>query len=361
MRYGIITHYDVMNHGAILQLYGLVQVLRQLGVDAKALQYERNYKYTDEYLKSKYKIGIKSIFYYLGFIYKRGLKNFFFLYKKKRLLKSFKSENNLIGGSYNNSTVYDGIIIGSDEVFSLYTGLTPPLFGYGLPSKKVFSYAGSFGSTTIKEIDNKDCREYIHEGLGGMCGLSMRDKNSVEICENILGIRPIITCDPVILYDYKKELHGFERPIKDKYMIIYAYDQNMNEPNDVSAIMKYGKDHGLKVISPGFYHKWVDKSVNVSPIELLNWFHYADFVVTDTFHGCVMSIITGRDMAITVRDNGNKLNSLMEQFGLEDRQLNDSWDIYNVFSHHIDWREVNERMVQQRSISMNYLERMIAI
>ena len=34
---GIITHYDVHNHGAHLQLYALSKVLGTLGYEAKAL------------------------------------------------------------------------------------------------------------------------------------------------------------------------------------------------------------------------------------------------------------------------------------------------------------------------------------
>ena len=41
MKYGIITHYDVHNHGAHLQMYALIQVLKELGYDAKALRYAK--------------------------------------------------------------------------------------------------------------------------------------------------------------------------------------------------------------------------------------------------------------------------------------------------------------------------------
>ena len=41
MKYGIITHYDVHNHEALLQLNGLKKVLkRDFNIDAQALQFE---------------------------------------------------------------------------------------------------------------------------------------------------------------------------------------------------------------------------------------------------------------------------------------------------------------------------------
>ena len=45
MKYGIITHYDVHNHGALLQLNGLKQVLNSLGIEANALQFDKNYDF----------------------------------------------------------------------------------------------------------------------------------------------------------------------------------------------------------------------------------------------------------------------------------------------------------------------------
>lgn len=361
MKYGILTYYNVLNHGAILQLYGLIQTLKSFGIEAKALRFERNYDYTDKSLRSKYKVGVNSIIYYIKFLHNRGLKNFIFLYNKKKILDKFKIEKRLIGSYYHDNNRCDAIIIGSDEVFSLYTGLTPALFGYDLPLKKIFAYAGCFGPTTIEDIDKKKCREYIRDGLNCMCGISMRDNNSVDICENLLGYRPILVCDPVLLYGFMNELQDVRRPIDEKYIVVYAYDNNMNETSAVDTIKSFAKERGLIIVSPGFYHKWVDKNINIDPIELLQWFQYADFVVTDTFHGCVMSLITSREMAVKVRDNGNKLNSLLDQYGISNRQINDSWDLDFVFSQPIDWDDVNERLLNHRNVSMQYLDKMIRL
>ena len=43
MKFGIITHYDVHNHGAILQLNALKEFLATRNIDAQALQFDKNY------------------------------------------------------------------------------------------------------------------------------------------------------------------------------------------------------------------------------------------------------------------------------------------------------------------------------
>ena len=78
MKYGIITHYDVHNHGALLQLNGLKQVLNGLGVEANALQFDKNYDFMGKAMKAKYEISIKSIGIYLKFIADRGIKSTWF-------------------------------------------------------------------------------------------------------------------------------------------------------------------------------------------------------------------------------------------------------------------------------------------
>ena len=65
MKYGIITHYDVHNHGALLQLNGLKQGLKSLGIEASALQFDKNYDFMGRAMKAKYEISFKSVGIYM--------------------------------------------------------------------------------------------------------------------------------------------------------------------------------------------------------------------------------------------------------------------------------------------------------
>ena len=91
----------------------------------------------------------------------------------------------------------------------------------------------------------------------------------------------------------------------------------MNDPEEVDAIKAYAREKGLKVYSIGFYHKWADRNINVSPLQLLGWIKNAAFVITDTFHGSVISIICNSKIVVKVREsNRNKLTSLLGEFDL---------------------------------------------
>ena len=362
MKYGIITHYAVHNHGASLQLNALIKVLKKdFDIEAQALRFETNYDFADKSVREKHQISIKSVGYFVNYIRERGLKLFLFNIKKKQLFSRFNAQEKLIGSSSKTSAPLDGVLIGSDEVFSLLAGPTPEFFGYNLPSKKVFAYAGCFGPTTIEDVKRVHCEDFVRKGLNSMVGLSMRDQNSIAIAKEYTGKDAELVVDPVILYGYKEELARLTNPSLPKYVLVYAYESRLNDPIEYQAILDYAHSKGMIVVCPGFYHMWADKNINTDPVELLRYFKYAECVVTDTFHGCVLSLITGRDMAVRLRDNTNKLLNLMEEYGIDDRGIDDKRELNTIFSKPVDWSFVNDQIDKRRAASKDYLKRMIEL
>lgn len=359
MKFGIITHYDVHNHGALLQLYALKKILSQLNIEAYALQFDKNYDFLGIELKSKYNISIKSIAYYLSYLKEQGINKTSFNIKKKHILEKFKQDNHLIGEYYTTEKNLDAIVIGSDEVFALHTGPTPIFFGHARPCNFAFSYAGSFGPTNLKDIEDTHCVPFVASGLRSLNGISVRDINSARIVEKLTGNNPTIVCDPVILYGYQNELKHFY-PVKlPPYLLVYAYDKNMNDTSEITEIKKFAKKNKLKIASVGFYHKWCDYNINIDPINLLHYFANAQYVITDTFHGSVMSIITNKQTAVITRNNNNKLYNLLQEYNLTDRIMNNELNFNEMFSHKIDYNMVNKEIEIRRNTSMNFLNNMI--
>ena len=248
-KYGIITHYDVHNHGAFLQLNGLCKVLKNnFDIDAQALQFDKIYDFADDGVKEKFKLSFRSIGYFYNYIKHRGIKIFLFNLKKKKLFLDFVNKENLIGPRCDQTEKLDGVIIGSDEVFSLHLGPTPELFGYNLPSDKVFSYAGCFGATTLDKVKSLNCEKFVREGLNSMKGLSMRDQNSIYITKELTGRDTELVVDPVILYGYTKELEALSNPRLPKYLLVYAYESRLNEPKEYQAIIDYANKNGMIVV-----------------------------------------------------------------------------------------------------------------
>lgn len=112
MKFGIITHYDVHNHGAILQLNALKEFLATRNIDAQALQFDKNYDFMGVELKAKYNISIKSIGIYTRYLLEQGVAKTIFNYKKRKALNEFKTKHHLIGPFYSNTSDIDATVIG---------------------------------------------------------------------------------------------------------------------------------------------------------------------------------------------------------------------------------------------------------
>ena len=354
MDIGILTYYGVHNHGAVLQANGLQQVMKSMGHNVRFLSFERSYEYISAEQTKKYRLSLGSIPFYFKYMLEKGAGNILYNYKKRNTLKAFRAS------SFNLDTSFysfngDAVVIGSDEVFSLEIGYNPMMYGYGLKSNIITSYAGSFGPTTLEEIKRKGKSDAIKQGLEHFAAISVRDQNSQSVIKELCNEDVPLVCDPVILYGYKSEMDQF-KPSESDYIVVYAYDNRMNDSAEVQAIKAYAKEHRLKVYSVGYYHKWCDKNIDASPIELLGWIRNADLTITDTFHGSVISIICNTPMAVKFREYANKLAYLLSEYRLSDRIMDTFNDLGKVTQLPIDFEDVNRSLEEKREASLQYLK-----
>lgn len=354
MKIGIITHYNVHNHGALLQLYALKRVLENQGNSASALTFKKNFDFMESGIDKKYDISIKSLFWYMSYMRKIGLKRTLFNIRKKNILDSFRKP--LLGEYYSRARDLDAVFIGSDEVFSIEAGVNPFFFGIGVPCANIYAYAACCGPTDLKLIEEKRMDKLIKAGIENMKKISVRDNNTYKTVKAFTDREVETVCDPVILYGYADEINGAVRKIKGDYLLIYAYDNNMNDPEETEKIKAFARRNNLRIVSAGFYHKWCDMCVDGSPTDILGYFKYAKYVVTDTFHGSVMSLITNAQFASKIRGNKNKLNDLLSRFDLSERIIESFDEPDNIFAASIDYGAVNQRISDFRDSSMEYLK-----
>lgn len=353
MKIEILTYYGVHNYGALLQANALKTFLNSMGHECSFSTFTRNYDMTPPEQVKKYKLGSNSIPYYLKYLKNKGIGSIIFNLKKAKSAKRYRKTNLPMNGRYSDFSG-DASVIGSDEVFSLEIGINPFFYGHGVRSDKVISYAGCFGPTTINDIDKYHLRPLISSGLQSMNAISVRDQNSKAIAETLTDKTATLVCDPVILYGYSSEMLSSKPQIGD-YIVVYAYDRNMNFQEEISAIRTFAKKHGYKIVSVGNYHKWCDRNEVADPIGMITWIKNAKFVVTDTFHGSVVSIICNTPMLVKLRGNSNKLQYLLSEYGLSERIMSDLSELDIVAEKKIDFDKVNNKIAERRSASEEFL------
>ena len=95
------------------------------------------------------------------------------------------------------------------------------------------------------------------------------------------------------------------------------------------------------------------------PVEQwLRSFDDAEFVLTDSFHGCVFSIIFQKNFVV-LKNEGRGLtrfNSLLGIFSLEDRLVSlGNYD--DIIEKVINYKDIDKRLSSYRVCSMDYLKK----
>ena len=275
---------------------------------------------------------------------------------KKILLADLKQ---LGVDEYNYNFEIDSLVIGSDEVFNCMqpypVGYSRNLFGKGYEDKKVISYAASFGHTKYHELCKYKIEEEIGEMLRKFQVISVRDDNSFEIVKKLTGNEPFMHLDPVLVYDFKKEMVFYKTDLKN-YIILYAYTGRLSIEEE-NYIRNFANKYGKKIISIGNYSAVADENISCNPLYIFSYFKNADYVITDTFHGTIFSIKMNTKFCTIIREsNRNKLTALLRKLGRMDRSVECLEDIDRLYDIDIDYRETNTIIEEERKRSITYLE-----
>lgn len=365
---GILSMQRVINYGSFLQAYALKQLLLQNGADeVYFIDIEKGRELPGfEYSKSQskwYKLKRLLQIIFTGLLFQKIRDRKF----TKRLKKSIEDCFPILELDKAAPKEFDLVVIGSDEVFNCCQrapwGYTLQLYGRVLNAKKVVSYAGSFGHTRYEQLVQLGIDKEIGETLKTMSAISVRDQNSYDIVEKLTGIKAEMHLDPVLIYGYEKEIAERKVNYPEKYMVVYSYQGRINDKKEIKEIVSFAKEQKLKLISIFCRYDWCDEAIiPETPFDVLGWFKGAEYVVTDTFHGTIFSIITGRMFVTLVRKtgrvtNGEKISSLLRQLGLEERCVGKDKNALNSkLAGDVDWQRVDEALAESRKCSQEYLK-----
>ena len=367
---GILSMQRVINYGSFLQAYALKQLLLENGakdvyfvdiIPGRILIEESPFHNS----RIKYYVGrVRDIIFNGNVI--TNIKTIIFT---RRLTKSIKSSWNILGLERVPSRPLDLVIIGSDEVFNCCQGTqwgyTTQLFG-DIPesiTKEVASYAGSFGFTTLKDLSNYGIEDEIAFYLKKMKAVSVRDENSQKIINSLLKRTVPVHLDPVLAYGYQKEIESFDMsPLNKKYLVIYTYQDKNYDRNRFLEISKFAYNHNLKLVSLFARYDGCDYNViPKNPIEVLRWFKFADYVITDTFHGTIFSIITKSKFVTFVRSyNKNKLKFLLMSLHLEQRIIEKPSELDELLRTPINFTQYDEIIAHRRKETYDYIKNLLS-
>lgn len=360
---GILSMQKIKNYGSFLQAYALKKMIEELGTEVEFVDYHiEKPLITSKKNQSKFSKGLES----LKGCGKLGHKIKYILHKNNFSKKYFKILELEAVPNYNANV--DTLVIGSDEVFNCIqanenVGYSLELFGKNNNAKKIVTYAASFGNTTIEKIQKYSKEEELSELLKKIDIISVRDNNSYNIVLKLTGNKPHKNLDPVLIYKFmEKEKIIPNLPLNEKYLILYAYSGRIKR-NEAKKIHDFAKKNGLKIYSIGGVQKYADKFIDCSPFEVLAYFRDAEYIITDTFHGSIFSIINHKRFITLVRKsygnsygNEEKLSDLLNTLTLSERMIYDINDLEKIIYKEINYKSVEKILKIEREKTKKYLK-----
>jgi hypothetical protein len=346
----------VKNYGSFLQAFALKKTVES---------FNNKCEFIDIINGEKLKGYERSAFFY----FKKAKKRFFGRNIFRKIMNHYQYNKyfglylDMLGVNNHFSDYFDLVIIGSDEVFNIaqYSpwGFTAQLFGDITNAKRIISYAGSFGNTTMEIIKKYHLEEKIASEMKKLSVISVRDDNSKNIVKSLLNVEPLLNIDPVLFFNFNKYIEPID--LKN-YILIYSYPSRMNNKDEIYNIKKTAKKLNKKIISIGFYFEWCDRTIIPNPFEALSYFINADYIITDTFHGSILSIKYNKQFAVFIRDsNYNKLSFLFRSLELNDRIISNPEELDNILFREIDYTSINETIAMENEKSHEFFRSYVSL
>lgn len=353
----------IANYGSFLQAYGLKKILEELGCEVEFVDYHPGATLIpdDEGSGIHRKMLKAAEVFCLEAPLREKLR---YIRYKKNFARKYSS---LLGidEKMNYSPELDLLVIGSDEVFNCvqkntHVGFSPELFGEGNRARRLISYAASFGNTTEEKLEKYGVAQKVGAWLRNFDAISVRDQNSQAIVRAVAGVETEIHLDPVLIYDYiGKCPEIYSEKLKERYMVLYGYSGRFSK-EECSHIQAYAKKKGLKVFCIGGVQEVCDEFIDCSPFQVVGHFLNAECIVTDTFHGTILSIIAHKPFVSIVREDGygnaQKLEDLLERLNLGSRKIDKLVDLPKYMEEAIDYGSVDNIIQTERKKSYAYLK-----
>lgn len=368
---GIITLHRVRNYGSVLQTYALCETLKKYGVEPIVIDYipkrfrlrtdlfyVRKDRYTDrngrENKLKKHILSVASIFprYYYYTRFSQFVNKYIKLSEKQYFsYNDLKMDTNLN---------YDIYMNGSDQVWNMAweNGVDPTFFLDFTPfGKKRYAYAASFSKPQLSQ----DEFYAIMPLLQKYQYISVREKSGIDILK-AMGIKNAeFVLDPTFLLTKQQWSNiASKRLIKEPYVLIYQLNADLNlVPLAKNIAMK----RKLKVVDFSRSLKAKDGVDYVlgfkTPQDFLSAAMYADYIVTDSFHGTAFSINFNKEFLSIRYSYPERVKSLLELVELNDRFVDKDCDNEPNGLQLINYTEINSKIEVMRKVSFDFLEKIV--
>lgn len=334
---GVQTFWDSnSNYGQILQGFALQNFLKCNGYKTYIIKYCS--------ILSRIKGKIKLIlngYYIYNYPYIKKLK--FSNFKRTNIEFSNKKYHTL-NQLKRHPPIADIYITGSDQVWTYMHNTERRkayLLSFGTNRTKKIAYAASFGRDTL----NSDEIKTFQKSLNSFDFIGVREYTGSVICKK-LGYNSSWVVDPVLLLPasyWKKMINKvYFKSNKKKNVFIYL----LTKDNYSSIMKELDNEYNIYYINPSNL-----RNSNIYPTinEWLSYIYFSDYIITDSFHCTVFSVIFKKKFVTIERKGGETMNnriiSFLDKIKLSNRYCENNYNTINkVMNQTIDYQQIETIM-----------------
>ncbi|MGX2961383.1 polysaccharide pyruvyl transferase family protein [Peribacillus sp. JNUCC 23] len=362
MKICTITCHDVYNHGASLQAYGLMKYLMNCGHEVEIIDYK------PDYLNNHYNLlsidnptweknNLTKLVYLIlkvpvripGLKRKRAFDNFTTKYLK--VTETRFSSNDELKKNIPNADAY---ICGSDQIWNTLhrNGKDPAFYLDFVPDEKIkVSYAASFATDTISD-------EYTHmvkKRIERLDAIGVREKSGVEILKKLDINKAVNVVDPVFLLDKEDWNKIGIKEFKEKYILVYDFD-NSNLIKKLATEVAKEKGYKIYTVNPGKI-RYADRYFSFNgPDTFVSLVRNAQFIISNSFHAAVFSVIYEKDFIIVNRTEAinTRMRDLLDDLKIGERLISENYKLNQILEK-VDYKESKDILKKKIILSKKYL------
>jgi polysaccharide pyruvyl transferase WcaK-like protein len=310
-RTGVLTFHRCINYGSYWQARQLVEALQARGCDAVLLDHDDACVNRAEWRCAlQPQLPARTPKADLP-LYARKTRKFMKAIAQLPLSERFALDCPPEAGKF------DLVIVGSDEVWNTrhpWYGHRALFFGEGLRTRRLVSYAASFGN----HDRSQGLDPWWAERLQGFEAISVRDVNSAALIEQTIRRQAALVLDPCLQFPpaVAQDVES------DPYVLVYGH----SFPDWFKrGIGQWAGVRGLRLISVGYGNEWShEQRIDAGPMEFARLMAAASAVATNFFHGCVFALLNGKPFAsVTSQYRANKINDLARITGAEQHVMHE--------------------------------------
>ncbi len=374
----VVTNFNHTNYGTFLQAYATLKTIQDLGYDLTFIRYVKTrsiwktIRILPLYLLSggfyQLKVVLKNKI--CEKIHPEYLKNQKIRIASTNLLKQqefmpYLKEYCGYEALCKGSKEYDAVFVGSDQTwrpigfYSNYWNLN--FVDDNIPK---FSYASSFGVSSIPQIQKKGTSRYLNR----FNLISVREQKAKEIVESLSDKTAQVVADPTMLrtaLQWREFASSSKMIISEPYIFCYFLGTRTDIREEAKKIAELKR---MKIVTMRHMDEYIvedDKfgdfyPYNVDARDFITLLMNAEYVCTDSFHGTVFSILMHKKFKTFYRtrptsgvSTHSRIDSLLSIFSLNERLYTN--DILSI-DDEIDFEEIDGKLEIYRRKSLRFLE-----